>query len=135
MQDKIDRMGLDAFVDSAGFESYHIGEGADPRSEDIARKNGVSLDGHSARQFRKDDFDRFDRIYVMDETNYRDVAGVARDKNDLDKVDYIMNTVAPGSNSPVPDPYYGGKEGFSNVYKMLDAACDTIAQEIKRNGK
>jgi protein-tyrosine phosphatase len=133
MQHKINKKGLKAEVDSAGFEDYHIGEPADPRSVEIATKNGVSLDGHSARQFEVEDFDRFDRIYVMDETNYRDVTRLARNQDDLDKIDYIMNTVDPDSNTPVPDPYYGGEEGFSNVYRMLDTACEKIAGDIENN--
>ena len=135
MHHKISNKGLEAEVDSAGFEDYHIGEPADLRSVEIAMKNGVSLDGHSARQFKVEDFDKFDRIYVMDETNYRDVTSLARNQDDLDKVDFIMNVVAPGSNSHVPDPYYGGDEGFSNVYRMLDTACEIIAEDIENNKK
>lgn len=131
MQDKIDKRSLDAYAESAGFEDFHVGEGADKRSEKVANEHGITLDGHRARQFRVEDFDKFDRIYVMDETNYRDVAGLARNREDLGKVNYIMNEVAPGSNTPVPDPYYSGRDGFSNVYRMLDMACEKIADDIE----
>lgn len=135
MHHKISSKGLNAEVDSAGFEDYHIGEPADPRSVEIAMKNGVSLDGHRARQFDVEDFDKFDRIYVMDEKNYKDVIDLARNQHDLDKVDYIMNVVTPGTDTPVPDPYYGGEEGFSNVFRMLDTACEKIARDIENNNK
>jgi protein-tyrosine phosphatase len=132
MQHKIDEGKLNAVTDSCGFEDYHVGQPADPRSRQVAGKHGISLDGHRARQFRVSDFDEFDRIYVMDSVNFSDVTSVARNENDLSKVDYIMNTVEPGKNNPVPDPYYGGDDGFENVYQMLDRACNKIAEEIKK---
>ena len=132
MKEKIRIYNLDAVVDSCGFESYHVGEGADPRSCDIAAKNGISLDRHSARRFRISDFDEFDKIYVMDSNNYYDVKSVARNQADIEKVDFILNEIKPGSNEPVPDPYYGGKDGFRNIYNMLDEACEVIANKISK---
>jgi protein-tyrosine phosphatase len=135
MDHKIRQRGLDAETDSCGFESYHVGEGADRRSVEVARKHGISLDSHRARQFRLSDFDEYDRIYVMDSVNYSDVMSVARNGDDESKVDYIMNVLQPGANQPVPDPYYGGKDGFENVYRMLDKACDIIADDIEDSPK
>jgi protein-tyrosine phosphatase len=135
MDHKIRVKGLDAEADSAGFEGYHVGEGADPRSDDIARKNGLSLSGHRARRFRVEDFDRFDKIYVMDSNNYADVMSVTRNDDDAAKVEFIMNKVQPGQNHPVPDPYYGGKDGFKTIYQMLDEACERIADEIAAHQK
>jgi protein-tyrosine phosphatase len=97
----------------------------------VAAKHGVSLDGHRARQFRVSDFDTYDRIFVMDSVNYSDVLSMARNDKDVSKIDYIMNMANPGSNDPVPDPYYGGDDGFENVYTMLDRACDNIVKEIE----
>ena len=130
MDDKISRRGLDAEADSAGFEGYHVGQAADPRSGDIAVQHGISLKGHRARKFRVEDFDYFDSIYVMDADNYADVMSVTRDDKDVAKVDFIMNMASPGSNRPVPDPYYGEGDGFSIVYDMLDEACERIADDI-----
>lgn len=134
MKDKIAKMGLKAEVDSAGFESFHVGDPADPRSADIARKNGFSLNGHVARKFTTRDFELYDRIYVMDRYNHRDVMSLTRSAADEKKVDFILNLTHPGENREVPDPYYGGKDGFEKVYHMLDAACDVLAEEI-RGGK
>ncbi len=82
MADKIEKLGLDAETDSAGFESFHRGEPADPRSIAVASAHGIDLSDHVARMFTVRDFDRFDLIYVMDRTNYEDVMGLARDTED-----------------------------------------------------
>jgi len=117
-------------VDSAGFERFHRGDPADPRSVAVARAHGIDLNGHVARLFTPADFDHYDRIYVMDRTNYNDVMGVARDADDEKKVDFIMNMVSPGEDRHVPDPWYGGKEGFKKVFRMLDEACERLVEEI-----
>ncbi len=117
---------IEGMVDSAGFEPYHIGDTADERSVLVARKHGIDLSAHRARLFRKDDFETYDKIYVMDDNNYRDVMYTVRTESDKKKVDYILNEVHPGKNLPVPDPYYGGIFKFEEVYNLLDAACNKI---------
>jgi protein-tyrosine phosphatase len=67
----------------------------------------------------------------MDNKNFSDVASKARNSEDLKKVDYIMNMVYPGTNMAVPDPYYGGQDGFRKTWNMLDAATEKIVDEIK----
>jgi protein-tyrosine phosphatase len=130
MADKIGKLGLDAETDSAGFESFHRGDPADPRSVAVAAAHGINLSDHVARMFTVRDFDHFDLIYVMDRANYNDVMGLARDNTDEMKVDFILNLVYPGENRQVPDPWYGGKESFEKVYHMLDEACGQLAREI-----
>jgi protein-tyrosine phosphatase len=117
-------------VDSCGFESFHIGDKPDSRAIKVALQHGIDISGHRGRQFKKSDFDYFDKIYVMDSTNYRDVTGMARNNNDLDKIDYIMNMAYPGSNMPVPDPYYGGPDGFGKTWELLDIAADKIIENL-----
>lgn len=135
LKHKLKINGLSCEVDSAGFEDFHVGGGADQRSIEIAKINNIDITDHIARRFHPDDFDAYDRIYVMDSVNYADVISAARTKADIRKVDYVMNTTEPGTNRPVPDPYYGGQDGFRKVYKMLDQACDAIIQEIQENKK
>jgi protein-tyrosine phosphatase len=118
-------------VDSAGFEAFHKGDPADARSVAVAADHGVDLSGHRARMFSTLDFDRFDRIYVMDKKNYQDVAKLARTVGDMDKVDYIMNLLSPEENKHIPDPWYGDSEEFEVVYQMLDEACDAMVRDIK----
>lgn len=130
MADKIEKLGLDAETDSAGFESFHRGEPADPRSIAVAAAHGIDLSDHVARMFTARDFDHFDRIYVMDRNNYEDVMNLARDLEDEQKVDFILNLVNPGENRQVPDPWFGGKDNFEKTFKLLDEACDQLAREI-----
>jgi len=135
MADKIRKFNLSAETDSAGFESFHRGDPADPRSVAVAAAHGIDLTDHVARMFTARDFDHFDLIYVMDRTNYNDVMGLARDSADENKVDFILNLVNPGEDRQVPDPWYGGKEGFEKVFRMLDQACDRLVHELAADHK
>lgn len=121
---------LDVVVDSAGTAAYHIGEQPDIRSIAIAKKYGVDLTDQRARQFCTNDFDDFDKIYAMDTSNYANIISLARNESDKNKVDLILNEVNPNSFQSVPDPYYGGDNGFRDVYDMLDEACDRIVEKI-----
>jgi protein-tyrosine phosphatase len=130
LRKKFDLLGINGKVDSAGTGAYHVGERPDFRSQDIAGRHGIDISNQRARKFVRDDFDRFDAIYAMDRSNYSDIISLARSKKEMDKVHLILNTIYPGENRQIPDPYYGGKDGFLNVYNMLDAACDVIAKNI-----
>ena len=121
-------------VDSAGTAAYHNGEKPDKRSIAIAKKNNIDLLDQSARKFLVTDFDEFDVIYVMDNSNFDNVISLARNENDRSKVKLILNEVFPDENLDVPDPYFGGDFGFKNVYKMLDEACEIIAKKLNANG-
>lgn len=117
-------------VDSAGTSNYHIGDAPDIRSIEVAKKYGVDITSQKGRQFTVKDFDEFDYIYVMDESNYKNVIHLARNTSDKNKVSLILNEIYNNQNHSVPDPYYGGKQGFENVYKMLDEACNIIASKV-----
>jgi len=119
-----------AFVDSAGTGAYHVGEKPDKRSIAIANTNGIDISNQKARKFTVEDFDLFDIIYVMDNSNYKNVISLARNTQDSAKVRLILNEVFPSENLDVPDPYYGGEFGFKNVYNMLNEACDIVAKKI-----
>ena len=123
--------GLDIKVDSAGTAAYHVDEAPDHRSIKVARKNGINISNLRGRKFQVSDFDEFDLIYVMDDSNLQNVLALARSAEDKAKVDLILNESNPGKDLEVPDPYYGGDLGFDNVYKMLDEASDVILTKIK----
>ena len=112
-------------IDSAGTAGYHIGKSPDQRSIDIGNKNGVDISNYKARQFSKEDFKNFDHIYVMDNSNYKDVIGQAESIEDEKKVNLILS-----SNQEVPDPYYLGEKGFKHCYGLLDNACENIVKEL-----
>lgn len=119
------------FVDSAGTGAWHSGELPDKRSIAIAKKYGIDLTDQRARVFLPEDFDRFDYIYVMDHTNYKNVCRLAPNDAALNKVQLILNEIETDKNLEVPDPYYGGDQGFENVFKMLDKACERIKEKIE----
>ena len=117
-------------VDSAGTGNYHIGGPPDPRSIMIAQKNGIDISFQKARQFTAQDFIDFDKIYVMDHSNYNNVVALAPDETSKSKVELILNELFPDENVDVQDPYFGLKDGFSNVYDLLDEVCEVIANKL-----
>lgn len=118
-------------VDSAGTSAYHAGEGPDPRTVQVANRNELNIKDLRARQFTIADFDHYDKIYVMDTSNYNNVLAMARNEEDEAKVMMILNEIDPESNAEVPDPYFGGEHGFIHMYNLLDDATNQI---IKKYG-
>lgn len=121
------------FIDSAGTGAYHVGEKPDKRSILIAQENGINISDQKARKFIVSDFDNFDIIYAMDNSNFENIQKLARTENDKNKVKLILNEVFPNEDLDVPDPYYGGNYGFKNVFNMLNQACDVIAEKLNTN--
>jgi protein-tyrosine phosphatase len=121
-------------VDSAGTSDYHIGEAPDHRMRDTAKKLGCPIDELRARQFTVEDFDVFDLIYAMDSSNYNNILALSRNEHDVAKVKLILNEVYPGENRAVPDPYFGGEQGFIDVFNMLDEATDIVLNKLT-NGR
>jgi protein-tyrosine phosphatase len=122
-------------IDSAGTAGYHIGEQPDKRSIKNAKKNGVDISKLKARKFSIADFDEFDRIFVMDENNYKNVISISSEKHHHQKVDFLLNQLFPGKNLPVPDPYYGNENDFENVFQLIYKACDKLTDELILNKK
>jgi protein-tyrosine phosphatase len=118
------------FVDSAGTGNYHIGKQPDQRSVLTAEKHGLDITNQKARQFTPRDFDDFDYIFVMDNTNYDDVISLAKNEQQKSKVELILNELFPGDNVDVPDPYYGLQNGFDMVYEMLDETCEILSKKL-----
>lgn len=112
-------------IDSAGTGGWHAGESPDKRSIETAKQYNIDISNQKARKFSISDFDLFDYIYVMDKSNYKDVINLAPDEAAKAKVALIL-----GDSKEVPDPYYGGQEGFENVYYLLDQACEEIAKNL-----
>ena len=120
----------DYVVDSAGTGAWHAGQQPDKRSITTAKNRGLDITNQRARQFKVSDFDTFDYIYVMDNSNYKDVLSLAPTEESKSKVKLILNEIFPNENVDVPDPYYGGDDGFENVFDMLDQACEAIARKL-----
>lgn len=117
-------------VDSAGTGNYHSGKQPDHRSIATAKKNGIDISNQKARQFTTLDFDTFDYIFVMDNSNYEDVVFLAKTDEQKQKVQLVLNELFPGDNVDVPDPYYGLQNGFDMVFEMLDETTDLIAKKL-----
>lgn len=117
-------------VDSCGTSNYHIGEKPDTRSIAIAKKHGIDISNQRAAQFKVSDFDTYDHIYAMDQSNYDNILTLSRNKKDTKKVKLILDELQPQMHIDVPDPYYGGEQGFEDVYEMLNKACNNISNKI-----
>jgi protein-tyrosine phosphatase len=126
------KLSKDFIVDSAGTGGWHAGELPDKRSISTAKNRGLDITSQRARQFKISDFNTFDYIYVIDNSNYKDVMALAPNEEVKSKVKLILNELFPNENVDVPDPYYGGQDGFENVFNMLNEACDVIAGKLKR---
>lgn len=120
--------GDNVFVDSAGTAGYHVGSPPDPRSVAVARKNGLDISAQRCRQFRTEDFDDFDYIFAMDRENLANIQSMARQEKDLEKVRLLLYD-SDGGISEVPDPYYGGDNGFDLVFRMIEDACLRLSRE------
>ncbi|MBL7899024.1 MAG: low molecular weight phosphotyrosine protein phosphatase [Crocinitomicaceae bacterium] len=116
-------------TDSAGTSDFHIGEAPDARMRKTAQKNGVDISDLRGRQFITSDFDAFDLIYAMDQSNLKNILRLARNENDRKKVKLILDEIYPNEGREVPDPYYGGDEGFQHVFDLLDEATDKIIEK------
>jgi protein-tyrosine phosphatase len=127
---KLKERGIEAFVDSAGTANYHVGESPDERSIKTAYRHGIDISMQKGRQFTEADFDKFDLIYAMDTSNFDNIISKARNEQDKNKVKLILDMLYPGEEMSVPDPYYGGDEGFEHVFQLLDKACDKICDKL-----
>lgn len=126
--------GVDVETDSAGTAAYHVGESPDARMTLTAKKNGIDISDLRARQFVKQDYADFDLIYAMDRSNYENMLRLAQTEEDKVKVRLILNESHPGSDEEVPDPYYGGDQGFQLVIDLLDEAVDKVIERIESHG-
>ncbi|MBK7667450.1 MAG: low molecular weight phosphotyrosine protein phosphatase [Sphingobacteriaceae bacterium] len=116
-------------IDSAGTSNYHIGEAPDARTTANARKHNIDLSTLRARQFVVEDFDAFDKIFVMDKSNLQNVLNLARNEEDKQKVDLFLNISQPNANMEVPDPYFGGEAGFENVFQLVWNASEKLIEK------
>lgn len=130
LQEKARKAGLNWIVDSAGTNGYHTGEPPHPLSQKVALLNGIDISHQRSRDFIPEDFHRYDLIFAMARDVLSDMKQIAGKAYDSKKVDLLLNRVHPGKNMNVPDPWYGGEDGYHEVYEILDEACDKIINEL-----
>ncbi len=118
-------------VDSAGTSGWHVGEQPDRRMRRVAAGHGFQYDG-SARQFKQRDFDSFDFVIAMDSSNRSDLQRTARDEAHVAKIHQMREFDPEGSpNAPVPDPYYGGIDGFEDVFQIVKRSCQGLLDALE----
>ena len=132
MQDKANKAGLNWQVDSAGTGNWHVGNAPHKLSQKVAGINGIDICQQKGRQFDATDMNTFDLVFFMDEDNLMDAKQMAGIDWNPAKADLLLNTLYPGENRSVPDPYYGGEEGFHETFALISRACDAI---IKKYGQ
>jgi protein-tyrosine phosphatase len=131
-EDLVRREGLeeDIYVDSAGTHSFHLGQAPDPRAQESARRRGLNLSSQRARRIGSKDCEEFDYVLTMDEENYQAISALCRSANAVVRpfLDYAPNPI----EAEVPDPFYGGPEGFEHVMDLVEAASKGLLKEIKK---
>lgn len=127
----VESAGLDdrVEIDSAGTSGYHEGELPDPRAREVARRRGIPLISR-ARQLKREDLDRFDYVIVMDAENQRDVKRLANG-SERSEIRRLLEFADAYDVRDVPDPYYGGDEGFELVCDMVEHACERLLHHIR----
>lgn len=128
--------GFDAniYVESAGTHAYHVGEAPDRRAQQAASKRNVALSHLRARQINSKDFDKFDYLLVMDSDNYANVMAICPQQQ-VDKVKHFLDYAPHLGRRDVPDPYYGGANGFEQVLDLIEAASAGFIDHLKTSGE
>ena len=132
MNAKLVAANIQGKVDSAGVLSYHSGEAPDKRAISVASKYQIDISGQVARQFRRSDFTDFDVILVMDKSVQTEILSLANTDQERNKVKLLLEYAGIHEITEVPDPYYGGQEGFEMVYNMLDEGCKRILFNLSK---
>lgn len=118
-------------VDSAGTSAYHVGEAPDRRMRQVAAGHGYDYTGR-ARQFRREDLREFDLVVVMDKSNRRILASLAQGQEQLSKIHMMREFDPQGSGDlDVPDPYYGGVEGFEETFQIVRRSCQELLEVLE----
>jgi protein-tyrosine phosphatase len=141
LRHKVTEHGLDWVVDSAGTESYHIGEAPHRSSQKVCREHGIDISNYCARRFKASDLVRYDRIYAFADDVYREIKRIGGPAADMSRVDYFLNELFEAhveiphfkltKNASVPDPYYGAEADYRLVYELVDKTCDAIIARYK----
>ena len=120
------------FVDSAGTGAWHVGQAPDSRSIAVAAKHGIELPGR-ARRVRLEDFFEFEYVLAMDRSNLEDLKDLESGSGSDATVKLFLDFDSrPGGDPDVPDPYYGGPDGFERVFEMVDRTCEALVDHLRR---
>lgn len=129
---KFSQAGLDLRLASAGTGDWHVGHGADERACAVATRHGYNLDTHSARQVEVADFDRYDWVLGMDRSNLQDLQQM-QPAHSTARVGLMLELAGLPEPFEVPDPYFGGDEGFVTVLELLERAVDGLIDRVSES--
>lgn len=123
------------YIDSAGTHAFHIGEQPDSRSQKTAKSRGIDLSAQTARKAINKDFENFDYIIAMDRSNFENLKDIRGDQEvkHKAKLHLFLDFTSEWENSEVPDPYYGGENGFEQVFDMVQSASEGLLEHIIKN--
>lgn len=132
MQHVVNEEGLDNYfeIDSAGTSAYHIGEPANQHSQLVANRHGITLRS-TARRFEPFDLSYFDLLLAMDHENLEDLKALDERREYSDKIMMLRDFDTEPEEREVPDPYFGGKQGFENVFQVVLRSCKNLLEELK----
>jgi protein-tyrosine phosphatase len=121
---------LDLFeIDSAGLGDWHVGQAPDTRAQAAARRRGMDISGQSARQVSRADYERFDLLLAMDSSNFEELTQLAP-QSARAKVRRFLDFAPHAGTNDVPDPFYGGKEGFDHALDLIEEASRGLLAEL-----
>ena len=129
LQHKAQKAGLNWIVESAGTNGYHNGEAPHHLSQKITAAKGIDISHQRSRQFQKSDFSNYDLIYGMASDVMNDMKLIGGNEYDNEKTFLFLEELFPGETKDVPDPWYGGEDGYHEVYDLIDRACDEIVKK------
>lgn len=121
-------------IDSAGTHAYHIGEPPDQRSQQAALRRGIDLSSQRARKVKSSDFEYYDYVLAMDRDNLRNLTALCTEEHSH-KLQLFLDYAAHMNEAEVPDPYYGGSQGFERVLDLIDAASRGLLEHISEKHK
>jgi protein-tyrosine phosphatase len=133
-KEKISQKGLDHVfeADSCGTSNYHIGGPPDPRTLANALKNGIRID-HCGRQLAEEDLENFDFVLAMDNSNLRNILRLSNAGQHSKKISLMRDFDPLAKGHEVPDPYFGGEQGFQEVYEILDRSIENFIHHVEAN--
>ncbi|WP_444913356.1 low molecular weight protein-tyrosine-phosphatase [Microbulbifer sp. PAAF003] len=127
---KAQQTGIPVSVDSAGIISYHAGKRPDPRTLAIGEENGYSFENSYARQVATTDFTKYDHIFAMDKDNLEALQSLQPDSSGA-QLGLFLSVLQDSDLAEVPDPYYGGIEGFQHILQLIEQASDAFIEQLK----
>ena len=118
-------------IDSAGTHAYHVGKPPDQRATQAAAQRGIDLTTQRARRVEENDFESFDYVLAMDHSNLADLRAICP-SHVQDRICLLLDFAETGHSNEVPDPYYGGAQGFERVLDMVEAGAKGLLEDIQK---